>query len=220
MKSFRQFTYKDIVIKIHRMVFLIPKLAPLDVLEKFFSIVPETVYKGFLNKMLIGHFSELAKHKKTAGYKNGTIFVSSFLEEGNHEKKYGQQNPNVELLKNLIHETGHVFEENYYDMLNMSPALNQEFITARKKVSGIFGREQDSWVVDPRNDSDATSFLDEVGFNVVRAKTIGFIPNPNCILNISEFIAYCFEEYVLRDKPMVEKLSPTIFAILTEVFHD
>lgn len=220
MKPFRQFTHEDIIIKIHRLVFLIPKLAPLDVLERFFALVPKKVYDGFLTKMLIGHFPELARNKRTAGYKNGTIFVSSFLEEGNHDKKYGQQNPNAELLKNLVHEAGHVFEENFYDLLFLDSNLMQEFKATRKRVAEAFGRATEPWVIDPENRVDVISFLSDVGFNTVRAKTIGFLPNPNCIMSLSEFIAYNFEEYMLRDKPMVEKLSPTIFSILQEATRD
>jgi len=198
----------------------VPKLDPLSVLERFFSVVPEAIFSGFLSKMMIGHFPELAKQKKTAGYKNGTIFVSSFLEEGNHEKKYGKQNPNAELLKNLIHETGHVFEENFFDLLHIDSGLQKEFVASRKRTAALFGQDAAPWVIDPLAEGDVVSFIEEIGFNELRAKTIGFLPNPNCLLNISEFIAYCFEEYVLRDKPMVEKTSPTIFSVLTEVYRD
>lgn len=212
MKPYRQFTHRDIVIKVHRLVFLIPKLNPLDVLERFFSLVPTEIYDGFLEKMLIGHFPELAKGKKTSGYKNATIFVSSFLEEGNHDKKYGQQNPNAELLKNLVHETGHIFEENFKDMLFLDGSIEKEYKAARRRVFELFGQKDDG--------REFEDFVQEFGFNEIRAKSIGFLPNPYCLINESEFIAYCFEEFILRDKKMVEKVSPTIFEILREVLYD
>ncbi len=212
MKPYRQFTHKDIVIKVHRLVFLIPGLDPLSVLERFFSLVPQKSYGDFLEKILIGHFPELAKSKKTAGYKNGTVFVSSFLEEGNYEKKYGKQNPGAELLKNLVHETGHVFEENFRDMLFLDGAIQDELTSARQLAYGSFGQKYSG--------DDVESWIDGVGFNELRAKTIGRLPNPNSILNQEEFIAYCFEEFFLRDRTLVSKLSPTVFSILSEVTRD
>lgn len=212
MKPYRQFTHKDVVIKIHRLVFLIPGLDPLSVLERFFSIIPQKTHEGFLEKILIGHFPELAKSKKTSGYKNGTIFVSSFLEEGNHEKKYGKQNPGTELLKNLIHETGHVFEESFRDMLFLDGSIEDELLAARHSAYGAFGQKYAG--------GDVENWIDSVGFNELRAKTVGVLPNPNSILNASEFVAYCFEEFFLRERQLVAKLSPTIFSILSEVVRE
>ena len=217
MKPYRQFTLDDIQIKIHRLVFLIPGMDPLGVVTKFFYVIPKKTYGHFLEKILIGHFPELAKYKKTAGYKNGTIFVSSFLEEGNHEKKYGQQKPGAELLKNLIHEAGHVFEQNYYDMLFIDPALKSEFLKTRRRVASIFGDETGSWVSNAEDAEGFSAFLEKKGFSEVRTKTIGFLPNPYCLDSLSEFIAYCFEEFFMRDRKMVEGISPTIFSILSEV---
>lgn len=210
MALYKNYKYKDIKIEVDLRIEQIEDLHVRRVFEKFFEIIPEKIYDDFLTAIKVGQFFELDSQKKTAGYANGTIYVSKFLYKT-------PRSANAELLKNLVHESGHIFEKSFYDLLYLNGAVEEEFREKKQKIADAIPEFDPVWVFSHKYDANLESFIDWYDESEFRITTGKILPNPYAVLSMSEYIAYNFEEYFLRNKNTVKAMSPVIYSILSGV---
>ena len=155
--------------------------------------------------LYIGEFDFLEEKQANATYMDGAIYTTN------------KQSNNIDMLDDILHEYAHATEKNYNVQIYSDNAIESEFLTKRLKLGTLLDYEgygvDEYNFANPEYDMNFDIFLhNEVGYEKIRNLDQGMFLNSYSITSLSEYFATSFEEYYLRNRRAVKKITPAVFA--------
>jgi hypothetical protein len=160
----------------------------------------------------IGDFEFLKEKQVNAAYQDGAIYVSN------------KQDSEEDLLDDLVHELSHATEEAFADEIYADGAIRQEFLAKRTslhQVLGDYGYEPpalDVFVEVEYSELVDTYLYSVVGYEALSQLTMGVFVSPYGATSMREYFANSFEEFVLGEPGNVEKIAPSVFEKVLNLF--
>ena len=174
-----------------------------NVLTKVNSLVPENLRLG-VDGLYIQNSPEMQQRRINAMYDNGIIYVSP------------DQKDEKDLIDDIIHELGHVCEDQYGHDIYFDTRLETEF-TAKKEalaslLTSVGYQIPDNFIDSMDFDENIDNFLlDEVGYDLVEKLCNGIFINAYSITSIREYWAVAFEKYFLGHYNEVKQNCPVAY---------
>ena len=153
----------------------------------------------------IGEFHFLEEKQANAVYLDGAIYTTN------------KQDNDGDMLDDLLHEYAHATEKNYNVQIYSDNAIESEFLSKRLKLGTLLDYEGydvgEYNFSNPDYDINFDIFLhNEVGYEKIRNLDQGMFLNSYSITSLSEYFATSFEEYYLRNRRLVKKITPAAYA--------
>ena len=100
--------------------------------------------------------------------------------------------------------------------------VEREFLTKRKKMFDILTAEGYNiparYFLDTEFDEDFDAFLYQVvGYPMLTTLTMGIFISPYAMTSLREYWARGFENYYIKDRPYLEKISPALYDKIEEL---
>ena len=184
------------------------------VLETIEDLIPPHLVEN-VDVVYVGKFKALSHDGLpfNAKYKDGAIYVTN-----------DQENEN-DMLDDIVHEIAHAVEERYNDQIYADMELENEFVGKRQRLYHDLeqeGYEPSKAQLD--NVSYDKSFdyylYNIVGYPTLTSLTSGLFYSPYAITSLNEYFANGFENYFLRDRDYLKKLSPILYNKISELAED
>jgi len=177
-----------------------------SVLRRIEDSVPEPFTHNF-EGIYVGKFADVPFN---ALYKDGVIYVTN------------NQDNEVDLLDDIVHEIAHSLEEQYQQLLYGDNALESEFLAKRKSLYFLLDKPTLNMVyyINPSYQAEFDKHLyDNLGYDYLRSVSAGLFYSPYAITSLREYWANGFENYILGDRNKLKDLSPILYQKITQMFE-
>ncbi|MBL18252.1 MAG: hypothetical protein CMC82_00275 [Flavobacteriaceae bacterium] len=183
-------------------------------IETVIKTVQSRVPKKLLSnvKMVcVGKFKELERRKIQGLYKDSTLYITN------------EQDSNLDMLDDVIHEVAHSVEEIYSDQIYSDNLIEKEFLKKRKKLWSILkekGIEGDlSLFLNPKFNYEFDNFLHlDVGYDIIYLYTTNLFYSPYGATSLREYFANGFEAFFMKQEiSRLKKISPVLFSKLEQL---
>ncbi len=169
------------------------------------------LYKRYLKNIeviYIGSFKDLIDRNINAMFKDGCIFISNNITE---------KTDDYLIVKDIIHEICHSFEDEFSIDIYGDGYLESEFIAKKKYLYNIL--KQDGYNIDPNifiYNSEYSKELDnflynDVGYKKLSMMISGLFMSPYSLTSISEYLANGFESLFSEEKPYLKQICPILY---------
>lgn len=161
----------------------------------------------------VGEFDNIKKKKANAVFENGAIFVSN------------EQDSDIDMIDDLIHEIAHSNEEQYEDVVYADGQLEKEYSWKRKALFRLLNDAKGykipvSYVLDFSYSEEIEDILyDEVGYTTLNSLINGIFTSTYSAVSIREYFARGFEEYFLGDKKKLKELCPILYSKIEQLYN-
>ena len=174
-----------------------------QVLKELETIIPANFTRN-LDVVYIGDFDHLRDRDVNAMYDSGAIYLTN------------EQDDNLDMLDDLVHEIAHLVEENYNQDVYGDDQIRGEFLAKRNTLRRILGSH--GYNISPHNflnteyvrDLDEF-FYEEVGYAKLNNFVLGLFISPYPVTSLREYFASGFEEYYLGDRRALAEISPKLY---------
>ena len=163
-----------------------------------------------IESVFVGQFEELSSRDLHALFKDGTIYLTN------------EQTSEQKMVEDVVHECAHSIEAIRAFDIYADDTIEREFLGKRKRLFDIM--EANGY---PVFESDFLSseyskkfdeFLyEDIGYPELTALTMGLFVSPYAVTSLREYFATGFEEYIMGDITSFRKISPQLFAKLSEM---
>ena len=178
-------------------------------LNAVLSEVQEMIPKEFMSNIdivYIGNFKAFHKDNKNfnAMYQDNALYISN------------EQDNEVDMLDDIIHEIAHAVEEQYREDIYFDNAVQKEFLGKRERLYHLLKQEGLSpsyeYFLEVEYNRDFDDYLyKQVGYPTLTSLTIGLFYSPYAITSLREYFANGFENYFLRDANTLRQVSPSLY---------
>ena len=172
------------------------------VLKKIELLIPQHFINN-LDSIYIGYFKEFEEKNINAFLKDDTIYITNM------------QDDEEDFIDDIIHEIAHITEQNYTSEIYADDQIEVEFLGKRKRLQHLL--EYEGFPVEHYNFLDVEYseefdfFLyEDVGYALLSNLTVGLFASPYAATSLNEYFADGFEEFFLRDRQYLLKVSPNI----------
>ena len=172
------------------------------VLKKIELLIPRHFVDN-LDSIYIGYFKEFEEKNINAFLKDDTIYITNM------------QDDEEDFIDDIIHEIAHVTEQNYASEIYADDQIEIEFLGKRRRLQHLLQYEgypvehYDFLDIDYSEEFDFLLYED-VGYAFLTNLTMGLFASPYAATSLNEYFADGFEEYFLRDRQYLLKVSPNI----------
>jgi len=183
----------------------------LHVLKKVENLIPSHfVYN--IDSIIVGQFDELIDREVNAMYREGTLYITN------------DQTDEDDMVDDVIHEIAHAVEEMAKQELYDDNQIKNEFLGKRKRLYSIVKNENfDVRMEDFLNIDYSVGFDDflykEVGYPLLASLSMGLFVSPYAVTSLREYFAIGFEEYHLKDREYLKKISPKLYFKIEELLE-
>ena len=177
-------------------------------LEKVVAQVEKMIPDHLLSEVemiMIGSFKEFEERSINAFYSDGCLYVSN------------EQDSEVDILDDLIHEISHSIEETYgYDIYG-DKKIENEFIKKRAQLRQILWahgyKAPLSFFTNTEYDLEFDNFLlNKVGYDKLALLMQGMFISPYAATSLREYFATGFTEfYINSDHQILKSISPVLY---------
>jgi len=180
-----------------------------SVVKSIAKKLPEHILE-LVDVLYIGQFDFLEEKQVNAVYMDGAIYTTN------------NQTDNADMIDDVFHEYAHAIEKNYKVQIYSDNTIESEFMSKRSKLEALLdyeGYDIDQYnFSNPEYDMNFDIFLhNEVGYEKIRNLDQGMFLNSYSITSLSEYFATSFEEYYLRDRRIVKKITPAVFIKINSI---
>ena len=181
----------------------------LHVLKKIENLIPSYfVYN--VDSIIVGQFDELLDREVNAMYKEGTLYITNDQADEN------------DMIDDIVHEIAHAVEEMAKQEIYDDGQIKNEFLGKRKRLYSIIKNENfDVEIEDFLNIEYSVDFDDflykEVGYPLLTSLSMGLFVSPYAATSLREYFAIGFEEYHLKDRVYLKKISPKLYFKIEEL---
>jgi len=211
--KYKKLLYKSIPVKI---VDDVENMVDVNlVLSKVEQTIPYRLLSGHVNEIIFGNFDFFKKRDYNAYYdtENKLIYIRS-----------EQQDNNLDLFDDLVHEISHAIENKFHDFIFSDGRLKAEFMHKRLKLRYTLALKYGKLV--PDHKFMLTSFdqeLDDLfhkrlGYYRMRKYVNGLFPSAYAPTSVDEYWAEGFEKYCLGKKEDLFKICPQLFKKIDFLF--
>ena len=181
----------------------------LFVVDKLIRLIPPHLFHG-VDTILVGEFDLFHKNNTNAVYEDGAIYVSNL------------QSNNEDMVDDIVHELAHSVEEVAFDEIYGDNLVEREFLGKRKRLLDILSQEgytiYNNNFMNPNYSQEFDEFLyQDIGYPALQGLTMGLFASPYAATSLREYFADGFEEYFLRDRGYLKKISPFLFDKLENI---
>ena len=185
----------------------------ISVIEDVEEKVPHHLV-GEVDALYVGNFKEFEEKQVNAMYRDGAIYVTN------------KQSNNADMIDDIIHEIAHAVEHIYAREIYADNQIQQEFLGKRRRLRdmiGQYGYLDDLQV--PFEELEYSQELDnflykKLGYDKLEAFCAGLFLRPYAVTDVREYFATAFEDYLLKDRRYVLKLSPVAYYKITAICSD
>tara|TARA_A100001391_G_scaffold197686_1_gene178145 strand:+ start:130 stop:822 length:693 start_codon:yes stop_codon:yes gene_type:complete len=176
-------------------------------------ISPHLVHN--IDAIYVGDFESFNYNGRNynASYENGGIYVTN------------EQDDENDMIDDIVHEIAHAVEEQYGEQVYGDNSIQNEFLGKRERLYHLL--EQEGFDVSYNDCMDAEynekfdKFLYKVvGYPTLTSLTMGLFYSPYASTSVREYFANGFENYFLRDREYLKKISPSLYKKITEVIEE
>jgi hypothetical protein len=181
----------------------------INVLKTVEESVPRSMAYN-LEMIVVGNMPEFERMGTNAMFKDGTIYIIN------------EQDDEADMVDDIVHELAHSVEtfagaEIYGDGL-----VEQEFLRKRTKMFDILNSEGYNiparYFLDTEFDEDFDAFLYQiVGYPMLMTLTMGIFISPYAMTSLREYWARGFENYYIKDRAYLAKISPVLYNKIEEL---
>ena len=183
----------------------------LHVLRKIENLIPSHfVYN--IDSIIIGQFDELLDREVNAMYKDGTLYITN------------DQTDENDMIDDIVHEIAHAVEEMAKQELYDDNQIKNEFLGKRRRLYSIIKNEnfnvEAEAFLNIYYSADFDDFLyKEVGYPLLTSLSMGLFVSPYAVTSLREYFAIGFEEYHLKDREYLKKISPKLYFKIEELLE-
>ncbi len=189
------------------MVYIVDPLPENVNLRKVLSRIEHLIPQHFVSAVdtiYIEHLEEFDKRSVNAVYKNGAIYVSNI------------QDNDIDMADDIVHEIAHSVETLFREQIYLDNAVKEEFLGKRKRLLDLLEQEGYNEYITAFNNANYSRAFDEylhqtVGYPLLRTLTQGLFLSPYSVTSLREYFAIGFEEYFLKDRSYLKKVSPQLY---------
>ena len=175
-----------------------------SVLQKIEQKLPYELMQN-VDSIFVGQFEEFYDNDTNAFYKDSAIFVTN------------EQDDVDDMVDDIVHEVAHSLQEVFSLDLFSDDKVENEFIGKRTRLKhildseGLLGDMTLGDFLNPKHSVKFDSYLyREVGYPKLVSLTMGLFNSPYAATSLREYYANGFEEYYLRDREYISKVSPSL----------
>jgi|10_taG_2_1085330.scaffolds.fasta_scaffold00823_8 hypothetical protein len=183
------------------------------VLSTIESLIPTSLFEN-IDSIYVGSFKDFENGDLpfNAKYKDNAIYVT------NH-----QDNEN-DMLDDIIHEVAHAAEERYGDQIYSDFAIESEFKGKRKTLYHRLDQAGLEPSASRFDEVEYDKYFDHYVYNVVgypklSTLTTGLFYSPYSTTSLREYFANGFENYFLRDRTYLKKISPALYNKINDLLE-
>ena len=160
----------------------------------------------------VGKFPEMEQRQIKAFYENEAIYLTN------------EQDDDMEMIEDIIHEISHSIEHNNMDFIYASGTLEKEFLAKRLALANLLKqnyRVPQEFLINGEYDQSIDDFLfKEVGYDVLNQLCVGIFPSGYAATSVSEYWAKGFEELFLGNRADLKEYCPVLFSRLTKLIKE
>ena len=203
----------------NRIIVLVKDPLPEDVnLPRVLKIIEQNIPKHLaheVDSVYIGGFDEFIEREINSFYRDGAMFITN------------QQSDDNDLLDDMIHEMAHSVESLHKSKIYMDRAVEEEFLGKRRRLYSIL-KNHDTLAkasqkirkqfLNVEYSEEFDMFLyKKIGYPLLSNLTMGLFVDPYAVTSLREYFAIGFEQFYMRDKIYLQKVSPQVYYKLTEL---
>jgi len=184
------------------------------VLNTIETLIPNNLVQN-VDVVYVGKFKALDNGDTpfNAKYKDGAIYVTN------------DQDSENDMLDDVIHEIAHAVEERYGDQIYSDMELENEFKGKRTRLYHILEQEGYEPSIKHLNDVEYDKNFDYylyniIGYPMLTSLTSGLFYSPYEITSLGEYFSNGFENYFLRDREYLKKISPILYNKITDILEE
>jgi hypothetical protein len=167
-----------------------------------------------IDAFFVGNFKEFEEKQVNAMYRDGAIYVSN------------DQDNNADMVDDIIHELAHAAEHIYARQIYSDNKIQQEFLGKRARLRDLiqqYGYLDGTSV--PFMELEYSKELDDflykqLGYDKLEAFCTGLFLRPYAVTDVREYFATALEEYLLKDRYYVRKISPVAYEKVAMICPD
>jgi hypothetical protein len=173
------------------------------ILRRIENLIPHYLVNN-IDAVYVGQFDEFVEMETNAAYKDGALYITN------------DQYDEDDMIDDIVHEIAHAVEELAYEEIYADDKVEIEFLGKRKRLQSILRSEnfnvQRYDFLNPQYSKEFDIFLyREVGYPLLTTLTMGLFPSPYAATSLREYFARGFEEYYLKDRNYLTKISPMLY---------
>ena len=205
----KQYKLRDVEIFIKDKL---PKEIDPDFVFKYIASVLPEHFLANVDIIYIGQFENLISRDIRGIFEDGAIFVTN------------DQDSEMDLIDDLIHEFAHSVEHTYTDVIYGTDSLVKEF---RKKRNDLYVMLKEKGFKPPismNNEINFNQHVDdylykEVGYPALNQMVVlgRLFIGSYSTTSIREYFATGFENYFMGEKEIVRDICPSLYRILVEL---
>jgi hypothetical protein len=184
------------------------------VLETVEKLIPRTFFDN-IDTVYVGDFKGLGEEGLpfNAKYKDNALYITN------------DQDSENDMMDDIIHEVAHAVEEQFEDQLYSDVAIENEFKGKRNTLYHLLDQEGFEPSEKDFDNVEYNKYFDHYLYNVVEYPTLsslttGLFYSPYSITSLREYFANGFENYFLRDKSYLKKISPLLYEKITDLIYN
>ena len=209
-KSRREYTlYGNVYVYVHD--FLPENVNLVSVLEIIENTIPAHLVNE-IDTIFVGEFEALKSKSYTAMYESGAIYVSN------------DQDNEADMVDDIIHEIAHSLEYPYGWSIYSDNLIEQEFLRKRLQMFDIlYGHEyveekHKNMFMNVEYSTEFDVFLYKgIGYDKLLHLTMDIFTTPYAATTLREYFATGLEDYYLRDREYLKKISPRLYKKLDKL---
>ena len=184
----------------------LPSGIDIDFVFKYVASVLPSYLMTEVDIVYIGEFEELKKRSANALFQDGAIYVTN------------EQNSEMDIIDDLIHEVAHSIEKKYIDRIYGDGAIEREFKKKRKELYDILMKKGKNPPPELVTNMNYSLPIDDYFFHTIGYPVLGQIcafgklfTGPYSATSIREYFATGFDQYFLGDEMLVRNFSPSLY---------
>ena len=182
----------------------LPQNVDIDlVMRRIQSRVPGFLFNE-VDIIFVGSFDHFSENDSNAFYSDGAIYTTN------------NQSSEEDMVDDIVHELAHSVEQFATSEIYEDGLLEREFLGKRKRLFDILQQEGYNVNLDAFMNPEYSKYFDKflyenIGYPSLTSLSMGLFASPYAITSLREYFANGFEEYFLRDRVYLKKISPVLF---------
>jgi hypothetical protein len=184
------------------------------VLETVEGLIPRAFFDN-IDSIYIGNFKAFqdAGLPFNAKYKDNALYVTN------------EQDNENDMMDDIIHETAHAVEEQHEEEIYSDVTVENEFKGKRRTLYHLLDQEGYEPSEEKFGNVEYDKHFDHYLYNVVEYPTLsslttGLFYSPYSVTSLREYFANGFENYFMRDKNYLKKISPILYNKITDLVYN
>jgi len=174
------------------------------VLKTIENLIPRSFFEN-IDSIYVGSFKDFENGNLpfNAKYKDNALYITN------------DQDSENDMMDDIVHEVAHAVEERFEDQIYSDFSIESEFKAKRRTLYHLLDQEG----YEPKEESfdnvEYNKYFDHYLYNVVEYPTLntlisGLFYSPYSVTSLREYFANGFENYFLRDRNYLKKVSPAL----------